>query len=640
MDAWSDQSEIKKKISEIEEHSVNGEYIYRGEPEYHKKHPYCGKVSSNLWRELEVVKAKYTDIKTVQAEIVAAARAHYKDGTEECEILTDLQHYGGKTNLIDFTTDYNVALFFACYGSPGEDGRVVLLRETETTKEMIRRPLTPESRVRAQKSVLVEPPRGYIEDKYELVCIPKDLKLRILQYLQTNLGIDLKVIYGDIHGFIRSQNAYWMAYREFYNGFISQNHAEKAKSIDEKQIALEKAIKYYTNALQLNLQQPAVYYNLGLVHYSKQEYDRAVDDFTKATRLKPDYAEAYNSRGVVYQINGDDDRAIKDCNKAIQLKSDYAEAYTNRGIAHKSKGEIDRAIEDYNKAIELKPDYAIAYVNRGNTYHDKGDLDDALKDFNEAIKVNPHLADVYYNRGNCYNDKCDVDLAIKDYNTAIELKPDSAQTYNNRGMVYYSKEEYDCAIKDFTKATKIEPNHADAYYNRGNSYIHRGKTDQAILDYNKAIDLKDDYANAYSNRGVAYYSNKEYERAFEDFNKAIELNPNSADIYNNRGVAYSKKGAMEAVPSVESAIVRAIKDFNSAIGLNPEFAQAYYNRGETWLRLGEWEKAKSDLTVAKEKGMDIVTAFRTDYDSIADFEARNGVKLPENIAGMLPITKA
>lgn len=640
MDAWSDQSEIKKKISEIEEHSANGEYIYRGEPEYHEKPPYCGKVSSNLWRELEVVKAKYSDIKSIQAEIIAAARAYYKGGTEDYQILTDLQHYGGKTNLIDFTTDYNVALFFACYGSPGEDGRVIILPETEATKEMISRPLTPESRVRAQKSVFVEPPKGYIKQKYEVVCIPKDLKLRILQYLETGHGINPTVIYNDIHGFIRSQNAYWMAYREFYNGFISQYEAEKAKSTGEEQIALEKAIKHYTNALELNLQLPAVYYNRGLVYYSKQEYKRAVDDFTKATILKPDYAESYNSRGVVCQINGNDERAIEDHSRAIQLKSGYFEAYANRGIAYKSKGEVDRAIEDYNKAIELKPDYAIAYVNRGNAYHDKGDLDDALKDFNEAIKVNPHLADVYYNRGNCYNDKCDVDLAIKDYNIAIELKPDSAQTYNNRGMVYYSKEEYGRAIKDFTKATKIEPNHADAYYNRGNSYIRRGEADRAILDYNKAIDLKDDYANAYSNRGVAYYSNKEYERAFEDFNRAIELNPNSADIYNNRGVAYSKKGAMEAVPSVEFAIVRAIKDFNSAIGLNPEFAQAYYNRGEAWLRLGEWEKAKSDLTVAKEKGMDIVTAFRTDYDSIADFEARNGVKLPENIAGMLPITKA
>ena len=84
-------------------------------------------------------------------------------------------------------------------------------------------------------------------------------------------------------------------------------------------------------------------------------------------------------------------------------------------------------------------------------------------------------------------------------------------------------------------------------------------------------------------------------------------------------------------------MVRAIKDYNSAIGLNPEFAPTYYNRGEAWLRLGEWEKAKSDLTVAEQKGINLITAFRSEYESVPDFEARNGVNLPENISEMLTL---
>ena len=199
-----------------------------------------------------------------------------------------------------------------------------------------------------------------------------------------------------------------------------------------------------------------------------------------------------------------------------------------------------------------------------------------------------------------------IDKAIEAYSYAIGLNPDDVNTYNNRGMAYYSKEEHACAIEDFTKATKIKPNHVDAYYNRG---------------------------VAYGNRG-------DYDRAIEDYGRAIELKPDAADAYNNRGVAYGKKGEFEGLPRLASAVVRAIKDYNSAIGLNPEFAPAYYNRGEAWLRLREWEKAKSDLTVARDKGMDIITAFRTDYESIADFERRNGVNLPEDIAEMLTLPQA
>ena len=48
------------------------------------------------------------------------------DKTIDFEILTEIQHYGGKTNLIDFTTDYFIALFFACDGHHDKEGRVIL----------------------------------------------------------------------------------------------------------------------------------------------------------------------------------------------------------------------------------------------------------------------------------------------------------------------------------------------------------------------------------------------------------------------------------------------------------------------------------------------------------------------------------
>ena len=126
----------------------------------------------------------------------------------------------------------------------------------------------------------------------------------------------------------------------------------------------------------------------------------------------------------------------------------------------------------------------------------------------------------------------------------------------------------------------------------------------------------------------------------KNYTKAIELNPDHAEAYNNRGVAFSKQSELDSSPRSNLTVVSAIKNYNSAIGLNPELVPAFYNRGEAWLRLGEWEKAKSDLTVARDKGMDIITAFRTDYESIADFEGRNGVNLPEDIAEMLTLPQA
>ena len=60
----------------------------------------------------------------------------------------------------------------------------------------------------------MNPPKGYIEQNYEAICISEHLKLDILEYLRSEHSIDPVNIYGDIHGFIRGLNVHYMAHRE------------------------------------------------------------------------------------------------------------------------------------------------------------------------------------------------------------------------------------------------------------------------------------------------------------------------------------------------------------------------------------------------------------------------------------------
>ena len=234
-----------------------------------------------------------------------------------------------------------------------------------------------------------------------------------------------------------------------------------------------------------------------------------------------------------------------------------------------------------------------------------------------------------------------IEMAIEAYSRVIELNPNNPNAYNNRGVAYSAKGEYDCAIADYTKAIELNPDYAVAYNNRGGVYYLKEEYESAIVDFTKATELNPDYAVAYNNRGVAYYLKKEYKSAIVDFTRAIELNPDYAIAYNNRGRAYGVKDEVDGLtprpdsPTAKRAVIRAIKDYNPAIGLNPKLAPAYYNRGVAWLRLREWERAELDLTVARDMGINIITAFCDDYESVEDFEERNGVQLPEDIIAML-----
>ena len=342
---------VLKKIQEIVKLSATSDYLYRGEPKCYDK------VSSGLYRKYSNIEAEYFDIEVVQKEILDAAK-RYTAETDDFEILTELQHYGGATNLIDFTTDYLIALFFACDGSDllNVDGRVILLQKTGEINKQVKSPQNPINRVIAQKSTFVQPARGFIEPDH-VINIPKDLKQPILHYLQKYHNISTNTIYNDLHGFIKYQNFHQSASAEFFKGLISAKEKDYSK-----------AIKHYSNALKLNPQIVSAYNNRGNIYIEKGHIRKAIQDYDQAINLKLDDATAYYNRGRAYHREGEHDRAIEDYSKAIELKPDFAEVYDMRGIVYYGKNDYDRAIEDYDKVIELEPNNAKAYNMRGQAW--------------------------------------------------------------------------------------------------------------------------------------------------------------------------------------------------------------------------------------------------------------------------------
>ena len=129
--------------------------------------------------------------------------------------MTRLQHLGGKTNLIDFTRDLNIALFFASYYSRDKDGRVILMEEPLVRREQrdVLAPYklltrgNPANMTDVQKSVWVEPENGYIDERaVTMVEIPSALKPGILSHLGVVYGIEASTVYNDLSGFIRDQD--------------------------------------------------------------------------------------------------------------------------------------------------------------------------------------------------------------------------------------------------------------------------------------------------------------------------------------------------------------------------------------------------------------------------------------------------
>ena len=412
-DSWLNS--ILEIIYEIVGKLADGTYIYRGEAM-----PYT-KICSGLYLEYQDIESDSFDVETAQMEILARAK-NYTDETDDLKILTTIQRYGGKTNLIEFTTDYLIALFFACVGSPDTDGRVIL-QKTEGIEQAIHYPQDTQEYVSARKIVFVRPAKGFIEPDI-IINIPKHLKQPMLEYLRKAHGISIETTYNDLYGFVMSRRIHQSAYGEFHRGLTWHNRSIEANTSEEKQNAYERAVMHYTEALALKPDDAGTYYNRGLVYFNRGEYENAIADYNEAIQLEPNNANAYYSRGLTHFNKGEYDKAIADYNEAIQLEPNNANAYYSRGLTHFNKGEYDKAIADYNTAIKLKQDFAEAYNNLGFVHYTKGEHDIAISNFNIAIQLNPAFAEAYKNRGAAYTKKGDQDSAFRDYNTGTRLAAD------------------------------------------------------------------------------------------------------------------------------------------------------------------------------------------------------------------------
>ena len=316
-------------IEELARESEGHNYIYRGE---NREYP---KVSSTLYRRYEGIDVAGFDIEVAQMEILKQAMSYtrYTGEVDDLDILSQIQHNGGATNLIDFTTDVLIALFFACDGESEKQGRVILLADNGEGYQVLE-PRNPVHRVIAQKSVFVRPDKGFVEPD-AVVSIANHLKPSVLGYLRERHGIFTETIYNDLYGFILHQKTHQSAYVEFYTGLTLGQKGQHRQ-----------AIAHYTESIRLNSQSPATYNNRGIAYYMIGEYDRALEDYQTSLTLDPEDPAPYSNIALVHIQLCNYRQAVQYCNRVIDLDPDDAIAYANRGEAWLHLSEWDNARAD------------------------------------------------------------------------------------------------------------------------------------------------------------------------------------------------------------------------------------------------------------------------------------------------------
>lgn len=160
-------------------------------------------------------------MRALEANILIGAASFYSPHAREIEIMADLRHFRFPINLIDFTRDIRVALFFACLGNPWRSGKIFFLRfesrepgfgedfeqpalydwPRAIDTEIFQNFHISSSAKRAirQSGVLVHSPSGHLDfKKEETYKIPAGRKKEIMKYLtRPSSSIELHYLFPD-----------------------------------------------------------------------------------------------------------------------------------------------------------------------------------------------------------------------------------------------------------------------------------------------------------------------------------------------------------------------------------------------------------------------------------------------------------
>lgn len=333
-------------------------------------------IDANIQLEYQFLKAA---LKISQSELLGDARTKgfgVQDGRvlTDLELLTELQHFGAATCLLDFTEDPLVALYMVCKDLKEEDGQVYVLPDAGLDVALVNseidvvieksRPLkfiphmqgSAERRIIRQSGVFIIG----LDDQYEElshVCIVSKDKEEILDELASIYQISDETIFIDLSGFASTRSAEKLLrshYTSFYEG-LNFYEAGLLKSGSQRVELFKSAIEAYDEALRFKSDLADAYYGRGIVKGRSDRYEAAIRDFDEFLRLKPDVAEVYLNRGLAKAKLGqpEPEAAIKDYDEALRLQPDFAEAYHFRAVAKAGLGKHGAAKEDLIKAREL-----------------------------------------------------------------------------------------------------------------------------------------------------------------------------------------------------------------------------------------------------------------------------------------------
>ncbi len=517
------------------------------------------------------------------------------------EHLAYLQHHGAKTNLIDFTENPLVALWFACSSEPKVDAMVSWIAEDiklvendfdiENMKVNYNKIFSGDDldiykykapyldrRIIAQDSCFLISILGYINSHdYNRITIKAENKKNIISQLEV-LGISERTIFPDYEGFIK--------YFDYNSKERVVNLYEQATTLNK--INITKQVKILGDALESAKE----VFNKN--NSSSCEYDPIIAQLKRklaiASKKVSDRSEVKTMRKEVFDL----------LKKSVGENHIFlARAYNSLGIQNSKEDKYKEAVENFKKAISICKNNkkygdkicAAVYGNWANILKKQGEFRLAMRcldlslDYKKMylpIERKSSLYEVTYRKMiNIYlewlefcNKKEDIVEKISSAESILNEKLldgnkkesdniDLAYKYEVRAKVLYSKVKYNENIDNETK---------NARYNQALAYLDEAK----IIIHKVSGKRSDDMSDLYYIYAEVCKLKKDWQKALNFIENAVAIHDELHTKVENTDEANRKNYNYYKLQKLKADILFEMQEFETARNIYSQIYN-YYN---------------------------------------------------------------
>ena len=151
----------------------------------------------------------------------------------------------------------------------------------------------------------------------------------------------------------------------------------------------EAAIATYQAGLILDPKNYDLYLSLGDIYMAEFDLDKAIKYYCDAITIDPSQARGYSKAGIALWEKDYLEEALVAYHKAVELDDSNPHFHNNLGILYlDGLMDAEQALEYFETAIELNPNYTLAYFNAGRASEKMGFTNDAANYYQMSINLN------------------------------------------------------------------------------------------------------------------------------------------------------------------------------------------------------------------------------------------------------------